>query len=74
MFIFYFLDVGLPYRLIFCLFWLCEEAQCVYLRRHLDSPSTFFSITDNLLCALNFVEYLINRDNGSDIFFKLIHH
>ena len=22
---------------IFCQFWLCEEAQCVYLRRHLGS-------------------------------------
>ena len=30
MFIFYFLGVGLPCRLIFCQFWLCEE-QCVYL-------------------------------------------
>ena len=34
------LDVcfGLPCRWIFCLFWLGEEAQCVYLRRHLGSP------------------------------------
>ena len=38
MFIFYFLGVGLPCRLIFCQFWLCEEAQCVYLCRHLGSP------------------------------------
>ena len=37
MFIFYFLGVGLPCRLIFCQFWLCEEAQCVYLRSHLGS-------------------------------------
>ena len=35
---FYFLGVGLPCCLIFCQFWLCEEAQCVYLRRHLGSP------------------------------------
>ena len=37
--------VGLPYSLIFCQFWLCEEAQCVYLCRHLGSqiPSTFNS-------------------------------
>ena len=35
---FYFLGVGLPCRSIFCQFWLCEEAQCVYLRRHLGSP------------------------------------
>ena len=26
-----------PCRSIFCQFWLCEEAQCVYLRRHLGS-------------------------------------
>ena len=38
MFLFYLLGVGLPCRLIFCQFWLCEEAQCVYLRRHLGSP------------------------------------
>ena len=35
---FYFLGVGPPCRLILCQFWLCEEAQCVYLRRHLGSP------------------------------------
>ena len=35
---FYLLGVGLPCRLIFCQFWLCEEAQCVYLCRHLGSP------------------------------------
>ena len=47
-FFFISLFVGLPYSLIFCqfwlffvfklllsLFWLCEEAQCVYLRLHL---------------------------------------
>ena len=45
------LVVGLPYHLIFCwfwlfflnlllsFFWLCEEAQCVYLRLHLDQKS-----------------------------------
>ena len=37
MFIFYFLGVRLPCHSIFCQFWLCEEAQCVYLRRHLGS-------------------------------------
>ena len=36
MFIFYFLGVGPPCCLILCQFWLCEEAQCVYLRRHLS--------------------------------------
>ena len=36
-FFFYLLGVGLPCRSIFCQFWLCEEAQCVYLRRHLGS-------------------------------------
>ena len=30
-------------RSIFCQFWLCEEAQCVYLRRHLGSPISIHS-------------------------------
>ena len=38
---FYFLGVGPPCRSILCQFWLCEEAQCVYLRRHLGSPQSF---------------------------------
>ena len=37
MFIFYLLGVGLPCHWILCQFWLCKEAQCVYLRRHLGS-------------------------------------
>ena len=41
--IFYLLCVGLPCRSIFCQFWLCEEVQCVYLRRHLGSPISFNS-------------------------------
>ena len=41
MFILYFLGVGPPCHLIFCQFWLCEEAQCVYLRCHLGSPLLF---------------------------------
>ena len=43
MFLFYLLGVGLPCHSIFCQFWLCEEAQCVYLCRHLGSPN-FFSL------------------------------
>ena len=35
---FYLLGVGLLWRSIFCQFWLCEEAQCVYLCHHLGSP------------------------------------
>ena len=27
---------------IFCQFWLCEEVQCVYLRRHIGSPPCSF--------------------------------
>ena len=42
MFLFYLLGVGLPCRSIFCQFWLCEEAQCVYLCCHLGSPSFNF--------------------------------
>ena len=37
MFLFYLLGVGLPCHWIFCQFWLCEEAQCVYLHRQLGS-------------------------------------
>ena len=48
MFLFYLLGVGLPCHSIFCEFWLCEEAQCVYLRRHLGSLflSIFKSCSD----------------------------
>ena len=41
MFILYLLGVRPPCRWIFCQFWLCEQAQCVYLRRHLGSPENF---------------------------------
>ena len=34
---FYFLGVGPPCRSILCQFWLCKEAQCVYLCHHLGS-------------------------------------
>ena len=44
MFIFYFLGVGLPRHSIFCQFWLCEDAQCIYLHRHLGSPGQTFLI------------------------------
>ena len=51
------LVVRLPYSLIFCQFWLffvfkwllsfwlCEEAQCVYLRLHLGWTSSSFPLT-----------------------------
>ena len=48
MFIFYFLGVGPPRRSIFCQLWLCEEAQCVYLYRHLGSPKIIFK-KENLM-------------------------
>ena len=41
MFLFYLLGVGLPCHSIFCQFWLCEEAQCVYLRSHVGSPALY---------------------------------
>ena len=44
MFLFYRLGVGLPCHSIFCQFWLCKEAQCVYLHCHLGSPPQEFSI------------------------------
>ena len=52
------LVVGLPYSLIFCqfwlffvfkllsFFWLCEEAQCIYLRLHLGWKSQVASLLD----------------------------
>ena len=46
-FIFYFLGVGPPCCLILCQFWLCEEAQCVYLRRHLGSRIFAFNWRGN---------------------------
>ena len=42
MFLFYLLGVRLPCHSIFCQFWLWEEAQCVYLRRHLGSQYVIF--------------------------------
>ena len=41
MFLFYLLGVGLTCHSIFCQFWLCEEAQCVYLRCHVGSLREF---------------------------------
>ena len=66
MFIFYFLGARRPCRSIFCQFWLCEEAQCVYLRHHLGSPPTdalyhiekvlfFFKFVENFYYELAFV-------------------
>ena len=59
MFLFYLLGVGLPCRLIFCQFWLCEEAQCVYLRCHLGSLSYFLLFKD-------FIYLLSERGEGSE--------
>ena len=49
MFIFYLLGVGLPCPLIFCQLWMCEEAQCVYLRLHLGSRNIFLKKNKNQL-------------------------
>ena len=54
MFIFYFLGVRPPCPLILCQFWLCEEAQCVYLRLHLGSPPV-----NNFWCWLREVACLV---------------
>ena len=61
------LVVGLPYNLIFCqfwlffvfklllsFFWLCEEAQCVYLYFHLGWKSALIFIT-SILLILDFI-------------------
>ena len=64
-FFFISLVVGLPYSLIFCQFWLffvfklllssfwlCEEAQCVYLRLHLGrKPVITFSNRFSIPCS-----------------------
>ena len=72
MFIFYFLGVRLPCCSIFCQFWLWEEAQCVYLPRHLGSPhrsvlffkkKTFLKV---FLKDIMFVSYLSFEILSSD--------
>ena len=52
-FFFISLVVGLPCCSIFCRFWLCEEAQCVYLRLHFGSLY-FLSPTILLLTPFTF--------------------
>ena len=47
----YLLGVGLPCCSIFCQFCLCEEVQCVYLCRHLGSPS-LFPLYTSVICSL----------------------
>ena len=63
MFLFYLFGVGFPCRLIFCQFWLCEEAQCVYLRRHLGSSSTFLHSRDIWVCGESW-EMMLERKVG----------
>ena len=55
MFLFYLLGVGLPCCSIFCQFWLCEEAQCAYLRHHLGSPIMGISLEILSLCGCCFI-------------------
>ena len=49
--LFYLLGVGLPCCSIFCQFWLCEEAQCVYLCLHLGSPDCSIFLIYGLICG-----------------------
>ena len=62
MFLFYLLGVGLPCRCIFCQFWLCEEAQCVYLRCHLGSP--FFNSFLKDFFRKEFIYLFFDRGGG----------
>ena len=62
---FYLLGVGLPCRSIFCQFWLCEEAQWVYLRRHLGSPPRIYSCDTSLKGEIRSVR--ISHDSHSDL-------
>ena len=64
MFIFYLRGVGLPCHLIFCEFCLCEEVQCVYLRRHLGSP------TRSGLEVLNTLAHLYDRAVWKPVMWK----
>ena len=58
MFLFYRLGVGLPCPSVFCQFWLCEEAQCVYLHHHLGSLLPSF--LNCYSCSFSFHHYLCN--------------
>ena len=61
MFIFYFLGVGPPCHLILCQFCLCEEAQCVYLRRHLGSPYSFLIYAFGVINFPQSIAFLISH-------------
>ena len=71
-FFFISLVVGLPYSLTFCqfslffifilllsFFWLCEEAQCVYLHLHLGQNSKFMNILIDSDKKLDKIYFLI---------------
>ena len=58
MIIFCFLGVGPPCCSILCQFWLCEEAQCVYLRCHLGSLCPYYS-SSYRLCFFYFIYLFI---------------
>ena len=75
MFIFYFLGVGLPCRSIFCQFWLCEEAQCVYLRLHLGSLPSFYLLKFEIIADSQEIVKKIQRDrmNPSPSFPQWLH-
>ena len=48
-FFFIYLVLGLPCCWIFCQFWLCEEAQCVYLCRDLGALLVLFLFFKKIL-------------------------
>ena len=52
MFLFYFLGVGPPCRSILCQFWLCEEAQCVYLCHHLGSLPNYYFLSHSVATSI----------------------
>ena len=69
-FFFISLVVRLPYSSIFCqfwlffvfklllsFFWLCEEAQCVYLCLHLGRKPPFLPYFDRNICILNIIVF-----------------
>ena len=70
MFLFYFLGVRLPCRSIFCQFWLCEEAQCVYLCRHLGSSRSVYFNTCIVLSFFS-LSFEIGWYHSTLVFFQI---
>ena len=59
---FYFLGAGPPSCSILCQFWLCQEAQCVYLRLHLGFSQNMQNLfKENFKAILKATEVNLNQ-------------